>query len=75
MNNHCNRCKERAVVAKGFCNRCYYATKRGYKTYTEQLLERNFKRGFDYILTDRKGNEWKVDKEDFDFLRNYFCKR
>jgi hypothetical protein len=71
-NTKCSRCRDRNTIAKGFCVRCYYATKRGYKTHKEQLLERNFKRGKNFILSDGNGSEWCVDKEDFEFLKNYF---
>lgn len=59
----CKRCKDenRKVIAKGLCNRCYNANKRGYKTREEQLGDRNYMRNGLGVLTDKKGTEWVVD--------------
>ena len=59
-------------MAKGLCHKCYYATLNGYKTYDEQLQERNFVENGIGILTDKKGNRWEVDIEDFELCSKHF---
>lgn len=65
----CLRCNDRKSYCKKMCSRCYYATKRGYKTYPEMAKERNFRRGKDGVLSDGRGHEWIVDAKDFEKLK------
>lgn len=68
----CKRCLERDAFCKGFCERCYYATKGKYEINPEQLKKRNYIYKNEGILTDRKGNKWIIDLEDFPRCSKFF---
>lgn len=60
------------AYAKGMCQRCYYATRRGHPLEIERLKERNFLSGSVGVLTGPRGERWLVDAADFEQVRRWF---
>lgn len=61
----CIRCKDRAVVAKNKCVRCYYAVKNGFISDFQRREKQNFIKDDVCFL----GNKFIVDKDIFDKLK------
>ncbi len=62
----CSRCNDRIILCKGFCNRCYYATKKGSKTRFERIKETNFIKNGNFFL----GGKFVVDEDVFHKFKN-----
>lgn len=70
MEKICIRCKERKIICKKLCNRCYYANRRNGITNCEKKNERNYIYKGEGVVSD-KNDKWLVDIDDFDKVKDY----
>lgn len=66
----CKRCSLKEAFCKGFCARCYYATRIGYEITEEKVARRNYIENNKGVLSDENGKKWLVDLDIFELTKH-----